>query len=105
MRKFCSTIVILLFLAFGFASMDISAQNRDEVVVTDFLPETKIWVVENRLVIENLPQDAVLDVYSIVGMKVFSQKVKAGTNEYVLNLPKGYYIVKVGTIVKKIALR
>jgi len=67
--------------------------------------KVKIKVSENRLIIENLPKDEILDIYNIMGVKVYSRHVKAGTNEYTLSLPKGYYILKIGKITKKVALR
>ena len=67
--------------------------------------KVKIKVSENRLIIENLPKDEILDIYNIMGVKVYSRHVKAGTNEYTLSLSKGYYILKIGKITKKIAIR
>ncbi len=74
-------------------------------IMEEAVPETKIKVTENRLVIENLPKDGVLEIFSIVGVKVYTRKVKAGTNEYQLDLPKGYYIIRIGDLVKKILLK
>ena len=65
----------------------------------------KIYISENRLVIENLPKDTIIEIYSIVGTKVASIRAKAGYGEYYLSLSKGYYIVKVGNVVKKIAIK
>ena len=63
-----------------------------------------IKLSENRLIIENLPKDDILEIYNIMGVKVFTRRVKEGTNEYILNLPKGFYILKIGKYTKKIAL-
>lgn len=73
--------------------------------MTENKQETKISFSDNRLIVENLQEDSVLEVFSIVGMKVFSINITAGTNEYPINLPKGYYIIRIGNIAKKIALR
>lgn len=105
MRKFYLTALLTLFLMFGFGLAYVSAQVQNKVVMEEIVPETKITYTENRLIVENLPKDAVLEVFSIVGVKVYSQKIKAGTNEYSLDLPKGYYIIRIGNIVKKISLR
>lgn len=106
MVKLYPTTLFILFLLFGFGLHTVSAQNQNkDIVVEESVPETKIKVSENRLIIENLPKDGVLEVFSIFGVKVYTQKVKAGTNEYQLNLPKGYYIIKIGTLTKKILLR
>lgn len=106
MRKFYLTTLLILCFLFGFGLAGISAQDRNNrVVMEESVPETKITLAENRLVIENLPKDAVLEVFSIVGVKVYTQKIKAGTNEYQLNLPKGYYIIRIGDLAKKILLK
>ncbi|OJV35364.1 MAG: hypothetical protein BGO33_08840 [Bacteroidia bacterium 43-41] len=106
MRRFYLTTLFILFSLFGFGLAGIYAQDQNKgVVMEENVPETKIKVAENRLIIENLPKDGVLEVFSIVGVKVYTRKVKAGTNEYQLDLPKGYYIVRIGDLVKKILLK
>lgn len=106
MRKFYLITLFILFSLFGFELDGLHAQDQNRGVVTEEnVTETKIKVSENRLIIENLPKDGVLEVFSIVGIKVYTRKIKAGTNEYQLNLPKGYYIVRVGDLVKKILLK
>ena len=64
-----------------------------------------IKIAENRLIIENLPKDDIMEIYNIMGVKVYNRRINAGTNEYVLSLPKGYYILKIGKLTKKIAIR
>lgn len=106
MRKFYLATLFILFSMFCFELSDIKAQDQSRrVVVEENVSETKIKVSENRLIIENLPKDGVLEIFSIVGIKVYTQKVKAGTNEYQLNLPKGYYIVRIDDLVKKILIK
>lgn len=105
MKKIYISILLILAFAFSFEGNKIFAFNQNSIQMTETEEETKISISENRLVIENLKQDSILEVYSIVGVKVYSIKIKAGTNEYPLNLPKGYYIIRIGSITKKIALR
>ena len=97
-------LITLLLLAFAPTATHAQSQSR-EIVMEESVLETKITWAENRLVVENLPKDGVLEIFSIVGVKVYTQKIKAGTNEYILHLPKGYYIIRIGDIVKKIALK
>lgn len=106
MRNFYLTTLLVLTTLFGFGLSGISAQEQDkEFVMEEKVPEVKITLAGNRLIIENLPKDDVLEVFSIFGTKVYSQKVKAGTNEYTLDLPKGYYIIRINNLAKKILLR
>ncbi len=67
--------------------------------------KTKIKLTGNLLIIEDLPEDGVLEIYNIMGAKVYNRRVKAGTNQYVLSLPKGYYIIKIGKLTRKIAVK
>ncbi|WP_352421811.1 T9SS type A sorting domain-containing protein [Proteiniphilum sp.] len=67
--------------------------------------KTKVKLTGSQLVIEDLPEDGVLEIYNIMGAKVFNRRVKAGTNQYILSLPKGYYIIKIGKFTRKIAIR
>lgn len=46
-----------------------------------------------------------LDVYNVAGMKVMSLKVEGDDWHTNVSLPKGCYIVKVGTFVRKISIR
>mgnify|MGYP001174089432 CR=1 FL=1 len=105
MKKIYISILLILAFVFRFEGNKIFAFNQNSIQMTETEEETKISISENRLVIENLKQDSILEVYSIVGVKVYSIKIKAGTNEYPLNLPKGYYIIRIDNITKKIALR
>ncbi len=105
MQKNYLAISFIFLCLLGARTMDLSAQIQNRIEMRDVMPETKITYADGRLIVENLPQDALLEVYSIVGVKVYSRRIQSGTNEYYLNLSKGYYIIRVGEIVKKIAVR
>jgi len=104
MRRFYA----ILLLTFLFCSVGLPAymqEGKQQVVSEEPEIKTKIKLVDNKIIIENHPKDDVLEIYNIMGMKVYSRRIKAGTNEYALSLTKGYYIIKIGKITKKIALR
>ena len=125
MKQFCTILLMLLLTEesgfpvypqespdrFARAEQDLDAAQLALLQVSPdrFAREeqdtVKINLAENRLIIENLPHDDILEIYNIMGVKVYSRHVKAGTNEYALSLPKGFYILKIGKITKKIALR
>lgn len=46
-----------------------------------------------------------LHIYNVAGMKVMSIKVEGDDRRIDLSLPKGCYIVKVGTFVRKISIK
>lgn len=64
-----------------------------------------IKFVDNRLIVENLQKDETLDIFNIMGAKVFTRRLKSGTNEYHISLPKGYYIIRIGKTTKKIIIK
>lgn len=67
--------------------------------------KTKVKLTGNQLIIEDLPEDGVLEIYNIMGVKVFNRRIKSGTNQYALSLSKGYYIIKIGKFTRKIAVK
>lgn len=81
-------------------------QNKSTLEVNKtFQDSVIIKMADNRLIIENLPKDDILEIFNIMGVKVYNQRVKAGSNEYILSIPKGYYILKIGKLTKKISIR
>jgi len=104
MKRFFS----ILLMTYLLCSVGLTAYTQDgnnRIAETEAESTTKIKLVENRIVIENLPKNDLLEIYNIMGVKVFSRRIEAGTNEYTLSLTKGYYIIKIGKITKKIAVR
>ena len=51
------------------------------------------------------PADSIVEIYSVVGIKVEEIKIKQPTAEYTLRIAKGYYIVRINDTVRKIAIR
>lgn len=80
-------------------------EERDPFLLDDQRDEIKMKLLENRLTLENVPADGVLEVYNIMGVKVFTRRVRAGINEVTLNVPRGYYIIKIGKFTRKIAIK
>jgi len=64
-----------------------------------------ITVVDNRIKVENAPIGSKLEIYSVVGIKVKEFDVKHSSGEYVVNIAKGYYIIRIGETVRKVAIR
>lgn len=102
MKRFYTILLTVLLL--GGMGFPLISQVNPQRSVMEAAEKIKIKLSENRLTIENLPKDDILEIYNIMGVKVFSRRVKAGTNEYTLSLPKGFYILKIGKITKKIAI-
>ena len=65
----------------------------------------EITAYENRIKVENAPVGSILEIYSVVGIKVKEIEVKQSTAEYVVDIAKGYYIIRIGDTVRKVAIR
>ena len=98
--------IIALALAFS-ASYPVYAQANKSGVKTfasrqeDPSP-IEITAYENRI---NAPVGSILEIYSVVGIKVKEIEVKQSTAEYVVDIAKGYYIIRIGDTVRKVAIR
>ena len=46
-----------------------------------------------------------LEVVSLTGRRLLEQQIDSPAQKIELNIPKGCYIVKVGSVVRKIAVR
>lgn len=110
--KSYQSISIVVSIIFGLSSYAFSQDNRNysfNGTLTENISTSKdslnVKMAGTRLIIENLPNDDVLEIYNIMGTKVFNRRVNAGTNEYLLSLPRGYYIVKIGKFTRKIVIR
>ena len=47
----------------------------------------------------------ILEIVSLTGKKIMDVKVESPAQKIELNIPKGYYIVKVGKVVRKVSIR
>lgn len=91
--------------------LDSIQQRVDSLRITEHFSreesknEIKIKLAENRLTIENLSEDGLLEIYNIMGAKVFNRRIKTGTTDISLSVPRGYYIIKIGKFSRKIAIK
>lgn len=66
--------------------------------------EITIVVKQSTLLVNNA-QGETLEVVSLTGNKVMEVKIESPSQRIELDIPKGCYIVKVGKVVRKIAIR
>ncbi len=116
MKRYCF-LLLMIYLASGVGFSQSALRNSDPFGMEEQQnrlelqneeeaeDKTKIRLNGNRLIIEDLPEDGVLEIYNIMGAKVYNRRVKAGTNQYILSLPRGYYIIKIGKLTRKIVIR
>lgn len=104
-------IGILLLAGCGFMANSVQAQQADrsskaitkEAVSVNNAIDVK--TIENLIVISNAPVNAKMEIYNIIGTKVFEVEMKQSSGEYTLPLSKGYYIVRIADTVRKIVIR
>jgi hypothetical protein len=106
MRAFFFVCFITAF--FAILPVDAASLSRNEIsyaLKEEATPEVEITVVDNRLKVQNAVVGSKLEIYSVVGVKVMEVEIKYPSGEYLLNIAKGYYIVRLGETVRKIVVR
>jgi hypothetical protein len=103
MKKVVLSVTLLIFLAFQAPvfAQDTGIRGGDDI--TELAP-VELTVAGNRLIWQNVQVGKKIEIYSIVGKKMGEIPVHFSSGEYTLNLPKGYYIFKVGNVVRKFAI-
>ena len=97
-------IILTIFFVFATISFVFSQDGQKATVETSDQPFVSISD-SNKLTVQNVKQGDVLQLFSIVGVKVFETKMDSSSKELILNVPKGYYIVKVSNMVRKIVVK
>ena len=70
------------------------------------IPEGEITITYSQGVLYvNGGEGKVLEVVSLTGRRLLEQQIDSPAQKIELNIPKGCYIVKVGSVVRKIAVR
>lgn len=95
---------IFLLMAINLNSPMIAAENVSvEVYEPDFQNVT-ITISESTIRVTGA-SGQILVVYNLAGVRVASIKIDSSDKHFDLNLQKGCYIVQVGKVVRKVAIR
>ena len=104
MKKRIGIILCCLgLLAFGVQAQQ--ANNTSSAGTQQVDNSIKVSAVDNLIKVSNVPAKSVLEIYNIVGSKVKEIEIKQPSGEYTVSLPKGYYIIRIEGIVRKIVIR
>lgn len=102
-------IGILLLLQVGGS---LSAQEKKEakpdttiVKKKEVSDPVKITTDGKIIKVSNVKVGSKLEIYSVVGIRVREIEMKQTSGEYPVNIAKGYYIVRIGETVRKIAIK
>lgn len=104
-------ILIMLLAGCGFMANSVQAQQVDrssKVFTKEMTPvnsPVEVKTDENRIIVSNVPVNAKMEIYNIIGTKVYEVEMKQSSGEYILPLSKGYYIVRIAGTVRKIVIR
>ena len=104
MKKGIGVLLCCLGL-FAFRAQAQQANIVPSVVTQQVDNSIKVSAVDNRIIVSNAPVKSKMEIYNIVGSKVEEIEMKQPSGEYPVTLPKGYYIVRIEGIVRKIVIR
>ena len=101
------SIFLLWLMGFGCLPSLEAQENHVRIAVSEEKEPTpiKISAYDNKIVVENAPIGSKLEIYSVVGIRVKEISLKQPSGEYTVDIAKGYYIVRIGDTVRKIAIR
>ena len=101
MRKNLLLITFMVFLAVPVAAVPmLFEQGATEQIDTEVT-----FVVEGNSVLVSGAQGQVLEVISLTGREVARYRIYSPSQRIDLNLSKGCYVLKVGKVVRKVAIR
>lgn len=104
MVRFLPLLMTILTLCFS-APTSASAAMVHEVGLSN-IPEGEITITYSQgFLYVNGGEGKVLEVVSLTGRRVLEQQIDSPAQKIELSIPKGCYIVKVGSVVRKIAVR
>jgi hypothetical protein len=103
-------IFILFVLSTGVSLVSGHAQqtNRTTYAIRktpEKPPSAEVVAIDNRIKVTNAPIGSTLEIYSVVGIKIVEIEMKQSSGEYTVNIAKGYYIIRIGETVRKVAIR
>lgn len=103
MTSFLLTIAIFSLISISYP---MTANAAASIEIIDNVNDEGITITANQGTIHVTGANGqTMQVYNLVGVRVMSVKVEGMDKHYELNLPKGYYIVKIGRIARKILVR
>jgi hypothetical protein len=76
-----------------------------DVKTTPAAAPVDVVAIDNRIKVCNATPGSRLEIYSVVGVKVADIEIKRSCGEYVVSIAKGYYIIRIGETVRKVAIR
>lgn len=104
-------LLFFIILLTGFYAVHpFSVRAQQTVTTAHAIKQAKpdsieISAYDNKIVVKNAPIGSKLEIYSVVGIRVKEIEMKQPDGEYTVNIAKGYYIIRIGETVRKVAIR
>lgn len=73
--------------------------------IEEFVDEEVTITVKGQTVLVNGAQGQTLEVISLTGRCIMTEKIESPAQKIELNIPKGCYILKIGKVVRKVSVR
>jgi hypothetical protein len=86
-------------------AQQVNTMPYDMVKKQTYPPAVEVIATDNRIKVFNAPAGSRLEIYNVVGIKVIDIEMKQPNGEYIINIAKGYYIIRIGETVRKVAIR
>lgn len=100
-------IILCFLIIFSFLSYPVvyAQEGRKSQPIDNEQTSVTLTVIGNTVRVLNATPGSVLEVYNVLGMKVASIKIDSVDKVITLNLPKGWYILKIENIARKVAIK
>jgi len=98
--------ILLAFVLMAALLAPVYAQKSEKVSTPVSQDQTITIILKGKsLQIQNIKVGDKIEILNILGIRVLEKKSDSTYVEIQLELPQGYYIVKVGTLVRKISVK
>lgn len=99
-------LIISLVTSFALTMPVVKAAANAEPASLEQAQDEDITIsVSGQTVLVNGAQGKTLEVISLTGRQVFTVKIDSPSQRIELNVPKGCYILKIGKVARKVAIR
>ena len=103
MTKRLLTILFIVPMLFGTMTMQATEADAE---ITFVQPQIEIEIIVEQGAIRVAGAiGETMRVYNVTGVEVMNMRVDSQDKRFHVNLPKGFYIIKVGKVVRKVYLR
>lgn len=98
---FYALFAVAMLPLFSMASVEV---RNMEVVMNEQSP-IALTVNGDTVRVQNAAPGTMMEIYNVLGAKITSIRIDSTDKTVVLNLPKGYYIFKIGNVVRKVVIK